>query len=406
MLSQPAFGRLLRRLRIERGLSQADLAGPGVSASYVSRLESGDRPATEAAAVHLAERLGVDVQAFAGAPGADRAMSLLASGMAALDDGSAADAVRDLTEAARATPDDAPDTAWQTLWHLAKAHALLGDREEQRRVLLRLRPLLTAQGMTALEAHALAATAECDRALGDVDSAILRAREAVALAGGEGAAGSLEALLVLASSEVEAGRLSEAAEHADLLLARSAGATGGQRTRILWTASTVRARRGAEQESLALLEEAVAGADAQQDLLAWARLRLAAVAQHLRVHGRLAPDAVAWFDEARSALRMIGLPQHLTEVRALEARIAFSEGDHTAAAALSRGVVEEPGALSFHDRIRAEILLYQAEAATGSFETAVRELRRLADEVTRSGNLDLAAEAWKALAEGAVVRGT
>ncbi|MGW3950389.1 helix-turn-helix domain-containing protein [Streptomyces sp. NPDC004752] len=404
-MSQPAFGRLLRRLRTERGLSQADLAGPGVSASYVSRLESGDRPATEAAAAHLAERLGVAVQSFAGAAGADRAVSLLASGMAALDEGNATDAVRDLTAAARAATDDAADTAWQILWHLAKAHALLGDREEQRRVLLRLRPLLAEQGMTALEAHVLAATAECDRALGDVDSAILLAREALALADGEGTTGCLDALLVLASAEVEAGRLTEAAEHTDLLLAQSADATGGQRTRILWTASTVRARRGAEQESLALLEEAVAGADAREDLLAWARLRLAGVAQHLRVHGELAPEVVAWFDEAQSALRMIGLPQYLAEVRALKARIAFGEGDHATAAALSRGVVEEPGALSFHDRVRAEILLHQAEAAAGSFDTAVRELRRLADEVTRSGNLDLAAEAWKALAECAVVHG-
>lgn len=405
MLSQPAFGRLLRRLRAERGLSQADLVGPGVSASYVSRLESGGRAATATAAAHLARRLEVDVDVFTAADDTDRAVALLATGMAALADGDADTAVRELTEAARVAVEDEPEPGWQILWHLATAHARLGDHEAQREVLRRLRPLLTGRGMDVPESHVLAALAECDRILGDVDSAVLLAREALALAGDEGA-GRTEALLVLTAAEVEAGRFTDAAEHAGLALARTAGGGGPQRTRALWTAATVHARRGAEEESLALLEEAVAGADARADLLAWAGLRLAQVTQHLRVHGTLDPQAAVRFEEARSALRMIGLPQHLTQAQALQARIAFHDGDFTTAAQLARAVVDEPGALGFHDRVRTEILLHQAEAADGSFDTAVSELRRIADEVTRSGNLDLAAEAWKALAECAVVRGS
>ena len=37
----PTLGQRLRSLRIERGLSQADLAGDLVSPSYVSLIESG-----------------------------------------------------------------------------------------------------------------------------------------------------------------------------------------------------------------------------------------------------------------------------------------------------------------------------------------------------------------------------
>ncbi|WP_309051959.1 helix-turn-helix transcriptional regulator, partial [Streptomyces sp.] len=49
MLEQPAFGRRLKRLRRERGISQATLAGGGMSTGYLSRLESGARNPTERA---------------------------------------------------------------------------------------------------------------------------------------------------------------------------------------------------------------------------------------------------------------------------------------------------------------------------------------------------------------------
>src|ERR1051325_8563674 len=46
MRAQPlreTVGERLRRLRAERGLSQRDLAGPGVSYAYISRIEAGAR---------------------------------------------------------------------------------------------------------------------------------------------------------------------------------------------------------------------------------------------------------------------------------------------------------------------------------------------------------------------------
>lgn len=52
------FARQLRRLRVARGLSQRQVAGPGLSASYISRLEAGSRHPTARTVVLLAERLG------------------------------------------------------------------------------------------------------------------------------------------------------------------------------------------------------------------------------------------------------------------------------------------------------------------------------------------------------------
>jgi transcriptional regulator with XRE-family HTH domain len=50
-------GRRLRELRLERGLSQRQLAAPGVTYAYISRLEAGDRRASIRALIKLAKKL-------------------------------------------------------------------------------------------------------------------------------------------------------------------------------------------------------------------------------------------------------------------------------------------------------------------------------------------------------------
>lgn len=52
-------GERLKRLRLERELSQRDLACPGVSYAYISRIEAGTRDPSMKALRKLAEKLGV-----------------------------------------------------------------------------------------------------------------------------------------------------------------------------------------------------------------------------------------------------------------------------------------------------------------------------------------------------------
>jgi tetratricopeptide (TPR) repeat protein len=54
-----AIGRRLLRLRRERGLSQRDVSGPGVSYTYISRIEAGQRQPSVKALRTIALRLGV-----------------------------------------------------------------------------------------------------------------------------------------------------------------------------------------------------------------------------------------------------------------------------------------------------------------------------------------------------------
>src|SRR6478736_1862473 len=55
-------GARLKRLRIQRGLSQRDLSSPGVSYAYISRIEAGARTPSVKALRKLSQKLGVSVE--------------------------------------------------------------------------------------------------------------------------------------------------------------------------------------------------------------------------------------------------------------------------------------------------------------------------------------------------------
>jgi len=59
---EETIGQRVRRLRLERGLSQRQLAAPGVSYAYVSRIENGGRKPSLKAMRMLAQRLGVSLE--------------------------------------------------------------------------------------------------------------------------------------------------------------------------------------------------------------------------------------------------------------------------------------------------------------------------------------------------------
>ena len=57
-----SIGARLRRLRLERGLSQRDIASRGVSFTYISRIESGQRQPSVKALRMLAAKLAVSAE--------------------------------------------------------------------------------------------------------------------------------------------------------------------------------------------------------------------------------------------------------------------------------------------------------------------------------------------------------
>ncbi len=63
MAKRESIAQRLRRLRIERRMSQRDLSSPGVSYAYISRIEAGTRTPSSVKALRLlARKLGVTVE--------------------------------------------------------------------------------------------------------------------------------------------------------------------------------------------------------------------------------------------------------------------------------------------------------------------------------------------------------
>src|SRR2546428_4394685 len=63
------IGIRLKRLRLERGLSQRELSSPGVSYAYISRIEAGARTPSVKALRKLSPKLGVSVAHLDTRPG-------------------------------------------------------------------------------------------------------------------------------------------------------------------------------------------------------------------------------------------------------------------------------------------------------------------------------------------------
>src|SRR2546426_1959446 len=59
---EETIGERLRRVRVERGMSQRELGSPGVSYAYISRIEAGTRQPSVKALRRLAVKLGVTVE--------------------------------------------------------------------------------------------------------------------------------------------------------------------------------------------------------------------------------------------------------------------------------------------------------------------------------------------------------
>ncbi|MEU1085674.1 helix-turn-helix domain-containing protein [Streptomyces sp. NPDC005576] len=403
-LEQPAFGKTVNSLRRERGMSQADLSGEGVSSSYVSRLESGHRAPTPQAVRHIAARLGVPEDAFQ-ARSPQIVAALHAQGVAALEDSRLKAAVDILGTAAAEAKDAAPELLWQVLWNLARAHQQLGDRVETRRTLAEALEVGNTLDSPVLQVKSLIELSTCARVAGDVEEAIAHASHSLALAEQHSditQADVARTLLALVAAESEAGRMADAARHSEQAQHIPSDELGPLWVRVLWTSATVAVRQGSRERGLELLERALEAADRKNDLLTWGRLRMAAISLRLRLQEEVTEQVSQWFREAETVVGLIGDQVHRTELQAIEARMAFVQGDLERAATLARKVLAEPETLAHQDRMRTEILLHQVQIALGRTNKSVSALREVAERLQSGGNLDLSAEAWKALADALV----
>jgi tetratricopeptide (TPR) repeat protein len=172
---EESIGARVRRLRLERGLSQRELAEPGVSYAYVSRIEAGERRPSLKALRILARKLGVSLEHLeTGAPLSSAHARELRLGQAELetrmgaDPQAAATAFRQLLEDARTSADAWTETRARVGLALALARA-----GEHRQAVVHLERAIESEAVSPdLRPEAYAALGRSYVALGSLDRAV------------------------------------------------------------------------------------------------------------------------------------------------------------------------------------------------------------------------------------------
>ena len=201
--------------------------------------------------------------------------------------------------------------------------------------------------------------------------------------------------MALAAAETEAGGVPRAAERVPELLALVDSVPSLTAAQIYWSCAGVRGRQGDSDACDKLMGHALETLDSRDDLLAWVRLRMAAGALRLRA-GRV-DDVGRWIEEAGRAVELVGRPAQAAALLFLKAWLAWVEGRYEEAFVTARQA-DDTGLLAFHDRLRARLLQSRCLLHMDRQADALRAMRAVAVEAEEAGYLDLATEAWKALA--------
>ncbi|MEU5867258.1 helix-turn-helix transcriptional regulator [Nonomuraea sp. NPDC047529] len=396
MLEQPVFGRRLRQLRTERGLTLAALAGEGMSTGYLSRLESGARQPTERAIKHLATQLGISPTALTQFTATSLAQSLtLATGLSQDEGG------QTLSDALKTSGGEDPLLRWQALWQVAEWRQWRQEYAEQRTCLDELATLSAQIGLPELQSRVLAALSRCMRSTGEIVGAVDAATHAYELAEREALPARVRAsaLLALVSALAEAGRLPDAARHADELLTLADQVSGALRAQAVWTVANIRVRQGDLETGAELMDQAIDGFNGRDDLTLWTRLRLGAARLDLRADPPRIESARRRVTEVQAVLPFADAPAIEQQLLAVRARIAVLAGDLDEARTVLDRLTGFDDLLTYQERMRLDVLRNRVLLLEGEQDTALAGLRKLAEQAQQSGNMDLAADIWRLVAE-------
>jgi transcriptional regulator with XRE-family HTH domain len=375
------IGQRLKRLRLERGLSQRELAAPGVSYAYISRIEAGTRQPSVKALRRLASKLAVtadyletgsdlDEEAarelrladlelgvrLGETEGAQAGLAALADEAVAANDrrsflrasvvlaalaqdrGNNADAVKLLERALDDEPFD-PYGLAEIYAQLARAYAGAGKP--------------------------YAAVELFDRCLDEVQDSgnlTLEARYATALS--------------YALSDV--GDIARAEEVVRRVLEKTADIEDPyMRVRLYWSMARLAHREGRSSAALEHVRKAIALLQLTDDTLHLARANL--LAANISLGRDDAETATTYLDQAEQFFGPAPASEDVLELRIRRGRIAVIRGDGQKAVALAREAVELCGSENPIDEGMAFSVLADGLALTGETQGAEESYRRAVD---------------------------
>jgi len=395
------IGQRLRRLRLERGLSQRALAEPGVSYAYISRIEAGTRQPSVKALRKLSPKLGVspdylesgsDLSAtqhlelrLADAelrlrldqdpPGAERDLRVLLDealaggdvrsatrarivlGNAALADGRAAEAI-ELLEPAAHDDDLSPGSRPDVFYELGRAYAYLG---------------------------------QLDKAISLYDRCLEETRE--------NEPENLAALVRYATAQsyalADAGQLDRAQEVLSEIVDDSGDALAepGAQMKLYWSLARLAGMRGEHTSSLDYARRALALVEATEDTVELGRAHL--LCAYILIAQKDAKRAQPHLTRAEALLGSSPRPTDLAYLRTEQAKAALLVGEGAEAARRAREALEILGDLDPAERGAAWLALAQGLELQGEGPAALEAFRRSAETLEAAEKLADAADACR-----------
>jgi transcriptional regulator with XRE-family HTH domain len=395
--SSEAIGERLKRLRLERGFSQRELAAPGVSYAYISRIEAGTRQPSVKALRRLAAKLGVSADYLETGSDLDasavRELRLADLELAVrLGDH---EGLRDALADALAESVAAGDTAAGARARVALAQLALEDGRNADAVdLLEA----TIEGEPFLPVDRFEIYANLGRAyagIGRPEKAAelyQRCMDGVEEAGGDA---TLEAryatLLSYALSDMgDLVRAEEVVQHA--LDRVEDTADPYMRVRLYWSMGRLAHAEGRESVALGNIRKAIALLQATDDNFNLARAHI--LAAGITVGHEDAEAAETHIETAERLLGSGGTPEDGFEMLRHRSRIALLQHDPTAAAAHARDALGR--ASKPVDEGQATSALADALTALGDVAGAHESYARAVDLLETSGRWRSASTACRA----------
>jgi tetratricopeptide (TPR) repeat protein len=398
-------GERVRERRRELGLSQLDLAGPGLSASYISLIESGKRLPGEATLRHLADRLRCQVEFLRdGTDPVERESQALAVAWIelAVSNANAAEALTradELMDAGKLHP----ELRWRTIRARATAHELLGDLERAIEDLEMLREQAEAEPKQWPLLAVVIALVRCYREAGDISRSIDLAERALGTADEVGLRESDEQAELAASivaSYYERGDLAHAAFLAKKLIARvTPHGTRRAQAAAYWNASVVAQEHGKVGDALAFAEKALARLSEEDQRRNLARLQLTYAGLLLRVDPPEPVLALDLIQKLRPQLLDSGSVIDLAYADTETARAHLQLGDPAVAMATAEQALSRLGSAPRLEAAQALTVLAQAARRVGNVQLAAQKARQAAQLLALTSSGRQVATAWSHLAE-------
>jgi tetratricopeptide (TPR) repeat protein len=399
--SQELVGQRIRELRRALGLSQLDLAGDDLSASYVSLIEAGKRTATPHVVELLASRLqtttdylleGVDVRVR------DEQELRLRYAELALQNGEGAEALRHFTQLRAETP---PESRLhrEATWGVCRALEASGDLEQAIEAYDEVRSGAAHDPEHQQRwADALIALCRCCVEVGDMGRAIELGERALEHLGGLGLGlsdGQVQVVSTLVGAYHVRGDLVRAHQLVTALVeAVDRLPSPIARGAAYWNASLVAESRGHLGEAINLAEKALAMYAELDSQRSYSRLKIAYAWLLLRQAEPAVDRSRDLLVQARAELADTGGKVDVAYCDTELARCELLSGRSEAAVTIAQRVVDTLG----EERIetgRAMLVIGQALCELGKVAEGRAQVAHASQVLQKSGGGREAAAAWR-----------